>query len=432
MKKQIISLTLTVLISLSVSACSLFDKSSDKKDAGSHDSLLDSSGSSDDSFGNGGIPPVSDSGGSAVSSVDNEEISLYTITAADGRSWEITDQNTIGYVTGWLDKVKEKSGEYLLSEADYPMISEADGYVITPDAGIDSYYITTEIIDLSKYGGKEYKHQKNFVSSEGVCELPWGYIDEISQILKNTDPDGGDKTQKTDEKVYTIKSGYLSSWEITDLSIIDEIDKWLEKVSAVRGDYVLNVESLDDLGAGGPPCSVMTGNCIDGTVNIDIYDPEDMGSFDYDEIVKKNFSVNGKYFKLPRDYIDEILAIIENSKPQDKTYTITAGYENSWDITDKEIIADIDSWLEKTDKMLDDCALEEGDYPDGAVEGIIIKTDGDNYEKMYFITTTRLDLTQYTEKKYEHQENFAVNQKAYELPWEHIDIITEIIENSKP
>ncbi len=124
---------------------------------------------------------------------------------------------------------------------------------------------------------------------------------------------------------------------------------------------------------------------------------------------------------------------VASSSTEEKVYTITAGNENSWDITDKETIADIDSWLEKTDKMLDDCALEEGDYPMvGGTEGIIIKTDGDNYEKMYFITTTRLDLTQYTEKKYEHQENFAVNQKAYELPWEHIDIITEIIENSKP
>ena len=118
---------------------------------------------------------------------------------------------------------------------------------------------------------------------------------------------------------------------------------------------------------------------------------------------------------------------VASSSTEEKVYTITAGNENSWDITDKETIADIDSWLEKTDKMLDDCALEEGDYPDGAVEGIIIKTDGDNYEKMYFITTTR-----HTEKKYERQKNFVVNHKAYELPWEHIDIITEIIENSKP
>lgn len=121
-----------------------------------------------------------------------------------------------------------------------------------------------------------------------------------------------------------------------------------------------------------------------------------------------------------------------SSQTDEKTYTITEGYENSWDITDREAIAEIDTWLSEVMSICEDHRLEEGDYPEvGGTEGYIIKTDGDNYEKMYFVTTTRLDLAQYTDKDYKHQENFSVNYNTYELPWDYIDRITEIIKKAK-
>lgn len=121
-----------------------------------------------------------------------------------------------------------------------------------------------------------------------------------------------------------------------------------------------------------------------------------------------------------------------SSQTDEKTYTITEGYENSWDITDREAIAEIDTWLSEVMSICEDHRLEEGDYPEvGGTEGYIIKTDGDNYEKMYFVTTTRLDPAQYTDKDYKHQENFSVNYNTYELPWDYIDRITEIIKKAK-
>ncbi len=121
-----------------------------------------------------------------------------------------------------------------------------------------------------------------------------------------------------------------------------------------------------------------------------------------------------------------------SSQADEKTYTITESYDNSWDITGRETIAEIDTWLSEVMSICEDHRLEEGDYPEvGGTEGFIIKTDGDNYEKMYFVTTTRLDLAQYTDKKYKHQENFSVNYNSYELPQDYIDRITEIIKKAK-
>lgn len=237
-----------------------------------------------------------------------------------------------------------------------------------------------------------------------------------------------DTSSQSDEKIYTITGGYENSWDISDKETIAEIDKWLEKVSAVCKDYEL--KEGDFPRAGGTLGYIIK---TDG----DNYDKMyfvttsrlDLGQ-EYEH--QENFTINQKPYELPWDYIDEIEAILAQTDPQAKTYTITESHDDSWDITDREAIAEIDTWLSEVMYICEEHKLEKGDYPEvGGTEGIIIKTDGDNYEKMYFIETDRLDLAQYIDKEYKHQANFTVNHEPYELPWDYIDRITEIVKNAK-
>lgn len=113
----------------------------------------------------------------------------------------------------------------------------------------------------------------------------------------------------------------------------------------------------------------------------------------------------------------------------EKTYIIRVSYlEPEVTITDEKTITEIDNWVSKVLEVCEDYRLEDGDYPAvGGTEGFIIKTEDDVYEKMYFVTTTKLDLSLYTEKNYVHQQNFSWNYVSYELPDEYIDEICEIV-----
>ncbi|WP_124099429.1 hypothetical protein [Ruminococcus sp. Marseille-P6503] len=261
-------------------------------------------------------------------------------------------------------------------------------------------------------------------ASEASSESSEAELSSDRDSDTSSQPDESDASSQTDEKTYTITAAYDNSWEISDKETLDRIDEWLEKVGAVCEDYALEDDDYPKVGGTYGYIIKTDGDNYEKmyfvtTTRLDLGE-------EYEH--QNNFSVNHKPYELPWEYIDEIEGILAPIDPKAKTYTITESYENSWDITDRDIIAEIDTWLGEVLYICEDYRLEDDDYPMvGGTEGFIIKTDGDNYEKMYFVTTTRLDLGE----EYEHQDNFSVNQKSYELPWEYIDRISEIIENSK-
>ncbi|MCD7741293.1 MAG: hypothetical protein LUI06_03710 [Ruminococcus sp.] len=131
------------------------------------------------------------------------------------------------------------------------------------------------------------------------------------------------------------------------------------------------------------------------------------------------------YFQLPYEW-DE-----SNGKEYSIVDTSFFGYDTdksdyTFLIDDDEKIKKIDAWIEEVMQICDDYEITADDYPErGGIEGYIIKTNGDNEFGIYYISLISSDYD--TTDEYEHENNFSFIDKKYDLPYEYIEQIQDII-----
>lgn len=238
------------------------------------------------------------------------------------------------------------------------------------------------------------------------------------------------------ENYHLIYLGYFDGEEypyqtdITDEDKREKINALIAEINSAKDKYIYDKTGIPERGG-----SFGYSLTVDGVKYIisDLHDDPD------GEYIYENLTIGDIDYIMPQDLIDELVMLLADEFPEQKSYHVIISGKGdpndeqfNIDITDPERLEAIDNWLAEVNEICPDYRLEEGDYPQvGGTSGYILKTFNNHYDKMYFITTTRLDLSQYfneeENKDYEHQKNFSNNFVSYQLPWEYIDEIEQLL-----